>query len=93
MKLGLYHIIWDSPQLLSGLKLMHRQDRVTAVFKARNGLIDIPLDNLNSNSRVNRKGSCQNYTMPVSNVDSHLHSFYPSTIRLEPPAKTFIGVW
>ena len=56
--------------------------KVTTLFKAKMGLIDIPLEDLNLNNRINRKGNCLNYTMPVSNVDCHLHSFYPSTIRL-----------
>ena len=64
--------------------------KVTNFFKANNRLIDIPLDHLNLNNRKSRKGSSQNYMVPVSNVDSHLHSFYPSTIRLWNLLPTYI---
>ena len=64
--------------------------KVTTFFKANNRLIDIPLDHLNLNNRKSRKGSSQNYMVPVSNVDSHLHSFYPSTIRLWNLLPTYI---
>ena len=49
-------------------------------FKARMGLMDIPFDLLNiNNNNSRRKGT---YAIPTSNVDSHLYSLYPNTIRL-----------
>ena len=55
-------------------------------FKARMGLMDIPFDHLNiNNNNSRRKGT---YAIPTSNVDSHLYSFYPNTIRLCPPELT-----
>ena len=55
--------------------------KVTLLFKAQNKLIDIPTEFLTLNNRKNRNGG-HSYAIPASNVDSHLHSFYPSTIRL-----------
>ena len=55
--------------------------KVTILYKALNGLIEIPVSQLNIKSYSTRSGK-HTFTPPVSNVDSHLHSFYPSTIRL-----------
>ena len=42
--------------------------------------MDIPFDHLNiNNNNSRRKGT---YAISTSNVDSHLYSFYPNTIRL-----------
>ena len=57
------------------------RSKLTTLFKARSGSIDIPLDDLVSPNRETRH-SQSNYTIPQSSVDSHLHSFFPSTIRL-----------
>ena len=56
--------------------------KVTTFFKARQKLIEIPLNHLHRNKRNSRKFANHNYAVPVSIVDSHLYSFYPSTIRL-----------
>ena len=55
--------------------------KVSLLYKAQNRLIDMPTDFLALNDRKNRNGG-HNYAIPASNVDSHLHSFYPSTVRL-----------
>ena len=57
------------------------RSKLTTLFKARAGTIEIPLDDLIPVGRVTRhsKNSLQ---IPQSSVDSHLHSFFPSTIRL-----------
>ena len=57
------------------------RSKLTTLFKARAGTIEIPLDDLTPVGRVTRhsKNSLQ---IPQSSVDSHLHSFFPSTIRL-----------
>jgi len=47
-------------------------------YKARTGLIDIPF-NFTTSNRSRRAGA---YAIPASNIDSHLYSFYPSTVRL-----------
>ena len=49
-------------------------------FKARLGLVDIPMHELHTNTRATRRQGT--YAIPTSSVDSHLFSFYPSTIRL-----------
>ena len=54
-------------------------------YKAKMGLIQIPFDHLNNNMTKPRYATRQatnSYAIPTSNVDSHLYSFYPSTIRL-----------
>ena len=56
--------------------------KVQTIFKARQNLIDIPMDHLTINTRKKRNFNGLTYTLPMSNVDSHLYSFYPSSIRL-----------
>ena len=62
---------------------MSRQRDIVVLFKAKNGLVDIPIDTLSSTNasflQTRRQGA---YAIPTSVVDSHLYSFYPSTIRL-----------
>ena len=48
-------------------------------FKARMGLVDIPFDLQPMSLSSRRPGT---YAIPTSNVDAHLFSFYPNTIRL-----------
>ena len=50
-------------------------------FKAKARAIKIPLDDLIPVGRVTRH-SQDSLQIPQSSVDSHLHSFFPSTIRL-----------
>ena len=51
--------------------------KLLTFFKAKHQLVDIPFYHLKQNVRRSN-----NFFIPPSNVDSHLHSFYPSTIRL-----------
>jgi len=55
--------------------------KLNIFFKAKLGLVDIPLNHISTNSKLNsrRQGT---HAIPASNVDSHLYSFYPNTIRL-----------
>ena len=46
-------------------------------FKARHDLVDIPMDHL----KLNPRRPCA-YAIPTSNLDCHLYSFYPNTVRL-----------
>jgi len=57
------------------------QSKLILFFKAKHGIVEIPVDNLSFNytSQTRRQGT---YAIPTSVVDGHLHSFYPSTIRL-----------
>ena len=57
------------------------RSKVTVLYKARNNLMSVPLNHLAINPRDRRKGG-QNYAIPTSTLDSHLHSFYPSSVRL-----------
>ena len=68
---------------LGWLPLKERRARikVTILFKAINGLIEIPIDNLLSR-QIHTRSRTTSLILPQSNVNSHLHSFYPDTIRL-----------
>ena len=74
-KINMQNLNWEP------LEERRAKAKVTSLFKARLGLVDIPLNNLNINNRSGGKGY-QNYIIPSSNVDSHMHSYYPSTTRL-----------
>ena len=58
------------------------RSKLLLLFKARTGDIDIPIDDLILSSRANRNSLHSNYLVPYSSVNSHLYSFFPSTIRL-----------
>ena len=51
-----------------------------SLYKARTGAISVPIEDLIINKTRTRQSS--NYFIPYSSVNSHLHSFFPSTIRL-----------
>ena len=54
--------------------------KVSLFFKAKLGKVEIPFDHLSlAPSQTRRPGA---YAIPSSNVNSHLFSFYPNTIRL-----------
>ena len=53
------------------------RQKLTMLFKIRSNLIHIPSSDLIQNPR-----KADNFLVPSSSVDSHLYSFYPSTIRL-----------
>ena len=58
------------------------QIKLNLFFKAtKTNLVDIPIHHLDLNKMPTRRKN-SHYTIPTSNVDSHLYSFYPSTIRL-----------
>lgn len=52
--------------------------KVTTFYKGRYNICQIPLNHLHSNTR---RGNHM-YQIPRSFVDSHLYSFFPSTVRL-----------
>ena len=58
------------------------RSKLITLFKGRAGLIDIPIDDLIVPNRTTRRKAASNFHIPHSSVDSHLHSFFPSTIRL-----------
>ena len=58
------------------------RSKLLLLFKARTGDIDVPINDLIMSSRVIRNSLHSNYLVPHSSVNSHLYSFFPSTIRL-----------
>ena len=57
--------------------------KITLIYKARNKLVHIPLDHLKPNTSRTRAASNGNsYVIPRSESNVHLHSFFPSSIRL-----------
>ena len=58
-------------------------NKLITFHKAIRGSIAIPTDHLQTNSgKTRRSCSSLNYTIPQSRTDTHLYSFFPSTIRL-----------
>ena len=55
------------------------QNKLLLFFKIRNNLVHAPHDDLVPLSTSRRP---LNYYVPRSRVDAHLHSFFPSSIRL-----------
>ena len=60
------------------------RNRVTTLYKGINGLLDIPTDKyqLKSDKITTRQSGYQIFHVPSSQVDSHLYSFFPDTLRL-----------
>ena len=59
------------------LQEQRQQHKLTLMYKIKNNIIHAPTEDLQSNHR-----KPLNYHIPQSNINSHLHSFYPSTLRL-----------
>ena len=51
--------------------------KLAMLYKLNSGMVHIPRDDLVANPQ-----KPFSYIVPSSSVDSHLHSFFPSTIRL-----------
>ena len=68
---------------LGWLPLRERRARikVSLLFQALNGLLEIPIHDLLSR-QVHTRTRTADLVLPHSTVNSHLHSFYPDTIRL-----------
>ena len=64
------------------LRERRAKSKVTMLFKARNNLLCIPLNHLKENKNRTRAASCGDYAIQASKTTAHLHSFYPSTVRL-----------
>ena len=59
------------------------RNKVILLKRAIDGNINIPLEDLRLNSnRTRRGGNGDAYAVPWSRTNIHLHSFYPSAIRL-----------
>ena len=50
--------------------------QLNMLYKINHNLINIPIDDLKPNPR-----ELFNYLLPQLSVDSHLHSFFPNTVR------------
>ena len=88
--------LWDGKNLnlLNWPLLVTRRARVKLhlLHKAKSQSIEIPTTDLDweeappqsqiSINRTSTRSSRLNYPIPHSNVNSHLHSFFPSTVRL-----------
>ena len=60
------------------------QIKLKTLFRARKGLINIPLEQIGITEafKYTTRQAAGSFAIPTSNVDSHLYSFYPNTIRL-----------
>ena len=67
---------WDS------LEERRARGKLTTLHKARTGAITIPLDDLLVLNPDSGTRHSTHYFVPYSSLNCHLHSFYPSTIRL-----------
>ena len=59
--------------------------KLTILFQAKSGAIEIPMDDLipaNQNTKIVTRTNTHRLLIPDSRVDTHLYSFYPNTIRL-----------
>ena len=56
--------------------------KLITLHKARTGTITIPMDDLLILNPDSGTRHSSNYFIPYSSLNSHLYSFYPSTIRL-----------
>ena len=54
-----------------------KKQKLTMLFKIKSDLVHIPSNILSINPR-----KLENYFVPSSSVDPHLHSYFPSTTRL-----------
>ena len=78
---------YSSPtQLMAGLgwaPLAERRAKakIKTFYKAKNNMLHIPINHLvTNNTSTRRSGHC--FSIPRSNTNTHLHSFFPDTIRL-----------
>ena len=55
--------------------------KINIIFKARKGLMDVNVNHLAVNNSGTRRGG-RAYAIPQSNVNSHLYSFFPNSLRL-----------
>ena len=73
-KLNMQKLGWEP------LEERRAKNKLHFLYKAYHNLIDISLGGLSVNGRTRRGG--WNFNIPSSNLNCHLYSFYPSSIRL-----------
>ena len=64
------------------LEEQRARNKMVIFFKATNDLIDIPINDLIKSNRRTRNSDSQTFNLPASSNDCHMHSFFPSSIRL-----------
>ena len=66
------------------LEEQRARNKVNLFYKGIHNTIDIPTDQYQTISHriKTRQNECQMYNIPYSKINCHLHSFFPSTIRL-----------
>ena len=75
-KINMQRLCWHP------LEERRAQAKVLNLYKAMNGTIHIPLEDISQISSRTRSGSKAHLAVPHSSVDAHLYSYYPNTIRL-----------
>ena len=63
------------------LEEQRARNKVTTLYKAINGHLVLPMEQYNMKNSNTRSG-VQNFTLPSSSINSHLHSYFPSSFRL-----------
>ena len=56
--------------------------KLKMLYKATSGLADIPTSDLIPTAPGTRRGSDEEYRIPYSRVNAHLHSYFPCTLCL-----------
>ena len=64
------------------LKEQRAKSKVTTLFKAINGQTILPIDDFEMRTSGRTRSGTHIFKLPQSNVDCHLYSYFPSTIRL-----------
>ena len=72
----LKHLEWTP------LEERRAKHKVKILYKAREGLINIPLNHMHTNQRITRRSNESTYRFPSSRVNAHLYSFYPNVVRM-----------
>ena len=78
-KLNLDKLGWTS------LEEQRAKSKVLNLYKGLNKMIEIPVKencHLKSNKHRTRQSGYQVFNIPSSNINCHLYSYFPSTIRL-----------
>ena len=57
------------------------RSKLTLFYRAKNNIVDLPINHLRVNPRADRAGGF-GYMIPQSNLNCHKYSYYPSTLRM-----------
>ena len=64
------------------LEEQRARSKVTTLFKAINGQAILPIDKFEKTSTGKTRSGTHTFKLPQTNVNCHLYSYFPSTIRL-----------